>query len=84
MTLKRKASLIVALALIVGGFAAVPYVDALGFIIRAADLPGSAATLAAWRTTPFTRDADFTVPTRAGNIPARFYRPSTQTRRASR
>lgn len=81
VTLKRKASLIVALALIVGGFAAVPYVDALGFIIRAADLPGSAATLAAWRTTPFTRDADFTVPTRAGNIPARFYRPSTQTRR---
>ena len=62
-------------------FLALPYLDALGFIIRAADLPGTAATLAAWRTTTFTRDADFTVPTRAGDIPARFYRPSRQTRR---
>src|SRR5262249_36178217 len=53
----------------------------LGFIIRAADLPGTAATLASWRTTPFTRDKDFAVPTRAGDIPARFYRPSKQTRR---
>jgi hypothetical protein len=73
----------VVVALVVGlcFFVALPYADALGFIIRAADLPGAAATLASWRTTSFTRDPDFSVPTRAGDIPARFYRPSRQTRR---
>src|SRR5918993_1015460 len=79
---KRKASLLVTLAvLIIGGFAALPYLDALGFIIRAADLPGTAATLAAWRTTPVTRDPDITVPTRGGEVPGRYYRPGRQTRR---
>jgi hypothetical protein len=60
---------------------ALPYLDALGFIIRAARSSGHAATLAAWRANAFTRDAEITVPTRGGAIPARFYRPSRQTRR---
>ena len=67
--------------LVVIGFVALPYLDALGFIIRAADLPGTAATAAAWRANTFTRDAEITVPTRGGAIPGRFYRPSRQTRR---
>ena len=62
-------------------FIALPYLDALGFIIRAADLPGTPATVAAWRSSPFTRDAEITVPTRSGNVPARFFRPARQTRR---
>src|SRR5918993_3886963 len=79
---KRKASLLVTLAvLIIGGFLALPYLDALGFIIRAADLPGTAATFASLRTTPFTRDRDITVPTRGGEVPGRYYRPGRQTRR---
>ncbi len=81
MTLKRKASLLFALALVAVGFAALPYLDALGFIIRAADLPGTPATVAAWRANSFTRDPEITVPTRGGDIPARFFRPARQTRR---
>jgi len=81
LTRRSRAALVLVFILGLSFFVALPYLDALGFIIRAADLPGTAATLAAWRTTPLTRDADFTVPTRAGDIPARFYRPSRQTRR---
>jgi dienelactone hydrolase len=81
LTRRSRAALVVLLILGLSFFLARPYLDALGFIIRAAELPGAAATLAEWRTTSFRRDADFTVPTRAGEIPARFYRPSRQTRR---
>jgi hypothetical protein len=78
----RRASLLIALALlVVAGLVALPYLDALGFIIRAADLPGTPATVAAWRANSFTRDSDITVPTRGGDIPARFFRPARQTRR---
>jgi len=73
--------LIAVAILVVNGLVAVPYLDALGFIIRAADLPGTPATVAAWRANAFTRDAEITVPTRGGAIPGRFYRPSRQTRR---
>ena len=82
MLSKRKAIAFVALALfVVGGLAAFPYLDAVGFIIRAADLPGIPATAAAWRASAFTRDAEITVPTRGGAIPGRFFRPARQTRR---
>jgi len=81
LTRRARAALVVVFILGLSFFIALPYLDALGFIIRAADLPGTAATLASWRTIAFTRDTDFTVPTREGNIPARFYRPSRQTRR---
>jgi dienelactone hydrolase len=81
LTRRARAALVVVFVLGLSVFLALPYLDALGFIIRAADLPGTAATLASWRTTTFTREAEFTVPTRSGNIPARFYRPSRQTRR---
>jgi dienelactone hydrolase len=81
LTRRGRAALVLAFALGLAFFLALPYFDALGFIVRAADLPGTAASLASWRTTPYARDADFTVPTRAGAIPARFYRPSRQTRR---
>ncbi|HUQ88515.1 MAG TPA: hypothetical protein VM096_13210 [Vicinamibacterales bacterium] len=82
MLSRRRASALIALAvLIVIGLFALPYLDALGFIIRAADLPGTPATIAAWRANAFTRDPEITVPTRGGNIPGRFFRPSRQTRR---
>ena len=59
--------------LVVGGWLSLPYLDALGFIIRAADLPGAPATVAAWRAVDVTREEGFAVPTRTGDVPARFY-----------
>ena len=64
-----------------GGAFALPYLDALGFIIRAADIGGTPATLASWRAYPFARQPDMWVPTRAGNIPARLYQPEGRVRR---
>ena len=82
MPLTRRGKAAIALALVVVlAFLALPYFDALAFIVRAADLPGAAATFASWRTTGVTRDADISVPTRSGNVPGRFYRPENQTRR---
>jgi dienelactone hydrolase len=79
---RRRASALIALASLVAiGLVGLPYLDALSFIIRAADLPGTPATFAAWRANSFTRDAEMSVPTRGGAIPARFFRPARQTRR---
>ena len=38
--------------LVLGGWLSLPYLDALGFIIRAADLPGAPATVAGRRRHP--------------------------------
>ena len=81
LTRRSRAALVVVLLAGLLFFVAFPYLDALGFIIRAADLPGTPATVAAWRAKSFTRDAEIRVPTRGGNIPGRFFRPSRQTRR---
>lgn len=77
---RAKAATVVAL-LALGGWLALPYLDALGFIVRAADLPGAPATVAAWRASAFAREAIFQVPTRTGDVPARFYRPASGVRR---
>jgi hypothetical protein len=69
------------LALVIAVVVALPYLDALGFIIRAADLPGTPATLAAWRETRFAEGPTTTIPTRAGDIPSRRYIPERRTRR---
>ena len=77
MTLSRRGLAAIAFAIaLLAGAVALPYVDAIGFIIRAADLPGTAATVANWRASSFTRDAVIAVPTRTGSVPARFYRPA--------
>ena len=81
MTRRSRAALVLALLAGLLFFVALPYLDAVGFIIRAADLPGTPARIASWRAHGFTRDAEITVPTRSGNVPARFYRPTRQTRR---
>jgi hypothetical protein len=79
---KRRVGAAIVLALVIAaGVIGLPYLDALGFIIRAADLPGTAATAAAWRANAFSRDPEITLPTRGGDIPARFFRPARQTRR---
>lgn len=78
---RGKAAIVVGVLVAALGAIALPYLDALGFIIRAADLPGTPATIAAWRSASFVRDVDIVIPTRAGAVPARFYRPARQTRR---
>jgi dienelactone hydrolase len=78
---RRGYAAIVLVLLIVGGFIALPYLDALGFIIRAADLPGTPATLANGRSYNFTREPTTTIPTRSGDIPARLFKPEGRFRR---
>ena len=82
MPLTRRGYVAIVLAILIGAtFVALPYLDALGFIIRAADIGGTPATLASWRTYAFARQPDMWVPTRAGNIPARLYQPEGRVRR---
>ena len=78
---RRKAAALLFILLLAAGFFALPYLDALGFIIRAADIGGAPATLAGWRTYSFTRQPDTWVPTRSGDIPARLYEPEGRVRR---
>lgn len=80
LTRRVKAATFV-LGLVLAGVAALPYLDALGFIIRAADIPGAPAALAGLRATGVSRDAATTIPTRSGDIPARLYRPDGRPRR---
>ena len=77
---RGKAAIALALTVLLGALA-LPYLDALGLIIRATDLPGGPATVAGWRATTVTREAVFTIATRAGDVPARFYRPASGVRR---
>jgi len=81
LTRRSKAAILLVLVASLFYFVALPYLDALGFIIRAADMPGTPATVAAWRTQAVTRDTEISVPTRSGHVPARFFRPARQTRR---
>ena len=78
---RRLVALILFVLLLTAGLAGLPYLDALGFIIRAADIGGTPATLAGWRASSFTRQPDMWVPTRSGTIPARLYEPDGRVRR---
>ena len=66
---------LVVAALAVMAVVAMPYVDALAFIARAASMSGAAETLAEWRAEPFAADPVRRVPTRHGSIEAQIYRP---------
>jgi dienelactone hydrolase len=62
---------------------ALPYVDALAFIARAASMPGAAQTLAEWRAEPFSVDPVQQIATRHGTIDVQLYRPADgESRRA--
>ena len=78
---RRLVALILFALVLTAGVVGLPYLDALGFIVRAADIGGTPATLAGWRTYTFTRQPDMWVPTRSGNIPARLYEPDGRVRR---
>ena len=63
-------------AIVLAGAVSLPYLDAVAFIARAADLPGPPARLAAWRSTPVEEPATIAIATRGGAVPARIYRPA--------
>lgn len=80
--LTRRGYAAIVFAILIGAaLVALPYLDALGFIIRAADIGGTPATLASWRTYRYTRQPEMWVPTRSGNIPARLFEPEGGVRR---
>lgn len=77
VALSRRATAAIVLALVViGSVVAHPYLDAIAFIVRAADMPGAAESLASWRASAVTPGPIISVPTRDGQVPARFYRPA--------
>ena len=80
MTTKRKVALI-ALFLIGGlGYISLPYLRATALLIRVSKMTGTAGSFASAFSYPVTKETPHTVPTREGNVPAQFYRPSTNAR----
>lgn len=80
MTTKRKVALI-ALFLIGGlGYISLPYLRATALLIRVSKMTGTAGSFAAAFSYPVTKETPHTVPTREGNVPAQFYRPSKNAR----
>lgn len=61
---------------VVLGFVALPYVDALAFIARAAGLSGAAGEVGEWRARPIVAGNVERIPTRHGDVDGRFYRPA--------
>jgi len=77
----RGAILALAAAIIVTT-AALPYFDALAFVVRAAKLPGAAAAIASWRSDAVASREPLRIPTRHGEVEARLYRPDGAIQRA--
>lgn len=77
-----RGAIIALVATLTLGAAALPYADALAFVVRAAKLPGAAATMAAWRSDTIAATDSVQLPTRHGPVAARLYRPAGAPRRA--
>jgi len=71
-----RAAIVALIAVVALGAVALPYVDALAFVVRAAKLPGAAATMAAWRTEDIAARGLVEIPTRHGSVSARLYWPT--------
>ena len=77
MRIRRvRAFLIASVAALAIAYAAAPYVRALSLIVRAADLGGQVEAFANERARAVAIQPPHTVPTRQGNVLARFYEPS--------
>jgi dienelactone hydrolase len=70
---RRLAVVLIVLAIL--GYVAIPYARALSLIVRAANLGGTLQAVANNRAHAVTIEQQTTIPTRHGNVPARFYRP---------
>ena len=71
---RRLAILVIALAVL--AYLALPYARALSLVVRGADMGGSVEAFANDRAQEVTVEPATTIPTRHGDVPARFYRPS--------
>jgi hypothetical protein len=64
-------------------FIAMPYVDALALIARAAGMPGAVGSIGTWRAYPVVAEGLLKIPTRHGDVDGRIYRPTSGTYRRS-
>jgi hypothetical protein len=74
--------ILLASVLVIIAVVAMPYVDALAFIARVANMPGALHSLASWRAQSFVADPIHQIPTRHGPVDVRIYRPAGAFRRA--
>ena len=83
----RRRSLLIVLAtcavLIAAGYAAAPYARAASLIVRAANMGGRAEAVAEQYARTVTIEPGHMVPTRYGDVAARFYRPEGGSLRAT-
>jgi dienelactone hydrolase len=63
-------------------FVATPYLRAASLVVRAANLGGRAEAFANEHARPVTIEPTHMVPTRYGNVPAKFYMPDGETSRS--
>ncbi len=71
----RRRLAIAVIALAIFGYLAMPYARALSLIVRAANMGGTLQAVANNRANAVTIEQQTTLPTRHGDVPARFYRP---------
>jgi hypothetical protein len=76
VTTKRTVAVLVLVVLVGGFFLALPYARATALLIRVSNMTGTAGSFAEAFSYPVTKAAPHTVPTRQGDVPAQFYRPS--------
>jgi pimeloyl-ACP methyl ester carboxylesterase len=80
VTTKRKVALI-ALVLIGGlAYISLPYLRATALLVRVSKMQGTAGSFASAFSYPVTKATPHAVPTRQGDVPAQFYRPSRNAR----
>ena len=80
MTTKRKIALI-ALVLFGGvAYISLPYFRATALLVRVSKMTGTAGAFASAFSYPVAKEAPHAVPTRQGDVPAQFYRPSKHAR----
>jgi dienelactone hydrolase len=77
-----KRTIAVLAIVMIGGLAyiSLPYLRATALLIRVSKAGGSAGAFAERFSYPVTKAAPHTVPTRQGDVPAQFYRPSENAR----
>jgi acetyl esterase/lipase len=82
VTRRRVIVAFAALAIVVGGVVAMPYIHGLSFVVRAADMRGTARRLAEVDAKP-VEARDITIPMATGSMRARAYEPAGSHRRAA-
>ena len=81
MTTKRTIVVLLLLLIIGLGVVGLPYARATALLIRVSKMAGAAGSYAEAFSYPVTKESPHTVPTRQGEVPAQFYRPSTVARK---